>query len=299
MAQTHFFLLTSFFRFLAQLGKQQPARTNTMAVPSISTNLVWPLIVALPLYMTLGSNRYEAIFPGDWYDTAPRDVRNGWPSPLGLSLGLLAVAVGQIFVLIYFSLRRAGDLGELTAIQKEGPRPYNLKEGLTTHLAQPEGFIMLGAYLSVYWMLDLMPGSYYSFSGGINWLHVFAQLLITDFLQFVAHVLEHKVSAAFYRISHKPHHRFTNPRLFDAFDGSPADTICMILIPLLLTSRVVPANVWSYMTFGSLYANWLVLVHAEYTHVWDGVFRAVGFGTAGDHHVHHKLFVFNFGHLFM
>ena len=53
------------------------------------------------------------------------------------------------------------------------------------------------------------------------------------------------------------------------------------------------------MTFGTLYANWLVLVHAEYSHAWDGVFRAVGFGTAADHHVHHKLFVFNFGHLFM
>lgn len=25
----------------------------------------------------------------------------------------------------------------------------------------------------------------------------------------------------------------------------------------------------------------------------------VGFGTAADHHVHHKLFKYNFGHLFM
>ena len=266
---------------------------------SAATFLLWPLIVALPLFMTTGSNRYENIFPADWFDSAPRELRDGWPSPLGLSLGLLAVAVGQVFVLVYFSIRREGHLGTLTAIQKEGPRPYQLMEGIRTHLAQPEGFVMLGAYLCIYWMLDWMPSSYYSFSGGINWLHVFAQLLITDFLQFIAHLLEHRVSAAFYRASHKPHHRFTNPRLFDAFDGSPADTLCMILLPLLLTSRVVPANVWSYMTFGTLYANWLVLVHAEYSHAWDGVFRAVGFGTAADHHVHHKLFVFNFGHLFM
>ena len=34
----------------------------------------------------------------------------------------------------------------------------------------------------------------------------------------------------FYRKSHKPHHRFTNPKLFDAFNGSPADTFCMILV---------------------------------------------------------------------
>ena len=38
---------------------------------------------------------------------------------------------------------------------------------------------------------------------------------------------------------------------------------------------------------------------SEYSHPWDMAFRAVGFGTAADHHVHHKLFVFNYGHLFM
>ncbi|CAE8644698.1 unnamed protein product [Polarella glacialis] len=113
------------------------------------------------------------------------------------------------------------------------------------------------------------------------------------------HYGEHKISAWVYKMSHKPHHRFTNPRVFDAFDGSVTDTICMILVPMVITSRLVPANVWSYMTFGSLYANWLVLIHSEYTHPWDGIFRRLGFGTAADHHVHHRLFVFNYGHLFM
>lgn len=32
--------------------------------------------------------------------------------------------------------------------------------------------------------------------------------------------------------------------LFDAFDGSLVDTICMILIPLVIVARLVPANVW-------------------------------------------------------
>mmetsp|Transcript_77048 Transcript_77048/g.221351 ORF Transcript_77048/g.221351 Transcript_77048/m.221351 type:complete len:84 (+) Transcript_77048:244-495(+) len=53
------------------------------------------------------------------------------------------------------------------------------------------------------------------------------------------------------------------------------------------------------MAFGSLYANWLCLIHSEYHHPWDAVFRQIGFGTAADHHVHHKLFVKNYGHLFM
>jgi lathosterol oxidase len=53
------------------------------------------------------------------------------------------------------------------------------------------------------------------------------------------------------------------------------------------------------MAFGSLYANWLTLIHSEYSHPWDSTFRFLGFGTAADHHVHHKMFVFNYGHLFM
>lgn len=100
-------------------------------------------------------------------------------------------------------------------------------------------------------------------------------------------------------ISFCRHHRFTNPKLFDAFNGSPGDTFLMILIPLMVTARIVPANVWSYMTFGSLYANWLCLIHSEYKHAWDRAFSWLGLGTAADHHVHHKLFVYNFGHLFM
>jgi len=144
-----------------------------------------------------------------------------------------------------------------------------------------------------------MPSSYYSFNGGINWFKVVLQLLIQDCVQMLMHYLEHKASSAFYRASHKPHHRFTNPKLFDAFNGSVPDTFCMILIPLVITARLVNANVWEYMCFGSLYANWLTMIHSEYVHPWDKVFKYIGFGTAADHHIHHKLFVFNYGHLFM
>ena len=148
-------------------------------------------------------------------------------------------------------------------------------------------------------MLRLMPRSYYSCEGGIHWGHVAAQLLLQDLIQYLMHLGEHKLSSAFYRASHKPHHRFTNPRLFDAFNGSPTDTFLMILVPLVVTARLVDANVWTYMAFGSMYANWLTMIHAEYSHPWDNMFRKIGFGTSGDHHVHHKLFNYNFGHTFM
>ena len=254
-------------------------------ISTLLAYLVWPAIVTVPLVLTSG-NAYTSIFPSQWYDTKPRDfwynAGGEWPSPLGLSLGLLAVIVGQFFMLLYFCLRRAGALGSTTSIQKEGARPYDLIEGLTTHLAQPEGFVMLGGYLIGTWMFGLMPASYYSFDGGINWLHVALQLLLQDGIQYAMHMMEHKASPSLYQKSHKPHHRFTNPRLFDAFNGSPADTFLMILVPLIVTARLVDANVWSYMAFGSLYANWLTLIHSEYVHPWDIFFRYIGEGTTSD-----------------
>ena len=54
------------------------------------------------------------------------------------------------------------------------------------------------------------------------------------------------------------------------------DTFLMILVPLVLTARLINANVWSYMVFGSLYANWLTLIHSEYAHPWDRLFRFFG-----------------------
>jgi sterol desaturase/sphingolipid hydroxylase (fatty acid hydroxylase superfamily) len=262
--------------------------------------LVWPLIVTVPLVLTAipgpGSGlTYAELFPKSWYHY---DGLN--PKPLGLCLGILAVAVGQAFVLLYFYLHKHGFLGSLTAIQAKGAPQYEWSEGILTHLGQPEGFVLLGLYLSITWMFHLMPRSYYSFQGTIQWPETMACLILQDFFQFGMHRLEHVVSPWFYRMSHKPHHKFTNPRLFDAFNGSMTDTICMILIPLYCTAMIVRnANVWTYMAFGSLYANWLTMIHSEYAFPWDGLFRFLGLGTPGDHHVHHKFFKFNYGHLFM
>lgn len=263
---------------------------------------LWPAIISLPLALTW-NDFYKSVFPSAWYDVTPRDFWNVpkgvYPSPCGLTLGILAVIVGQVFVLLFFFMFKKGKFGKTHPVQKGGSPAYNIWEAMVTHLAQPEGFVMLGGYLISTWMFGLMPATYYSFAGGIKWGHVAAQLLIVDALQCVMHRLEHVVDPRFYQASHKPHHRFTNPKLFDAFNGSPADTFFMILVPLLITAHLVHTNVWSYMTFGSLYANWLCLIHSEFVLPWDGVFRALGLGTAADHHVHHKLFIYNYGHLFM
>lgn len=222
-----------------------------------------------------------------------------WPSPIGLSLGIASVALVQIFVVLpyYWLLRH---VFTLPFIQQKRSKA-NLKPfwpAILRHLSQPEGFLMLGAYLSGTWMYRVLPDSYYSFEGGVNMSHVLAQLLITDAAQTVMHMAEHELKH-FYRKSHKPHHFFTSPQLVDAFDGSFYDTLFMILVPLSITSHLVHCNVWSYMAFGTIYGNYLCLIHSEYALPWGRFFRRLGIGTAADHHVHHKLFNRNFGHLFM
>ena len=34
-------------------------------------------------------------------------------------------------------------------------------------------------------------------------------------------------------------------------------------------------------------------------HPWDPLFRCLGLGTAADHHVHHRTFIYNYGHTMM
>lgn len=303
-------------------SRPPPSETNMIksVLPWLGLS-VWPLMLFLPLLLNHSSqNHYSTIFPRSWYtihgqnwlnksieeggiwEWGSANMNSGKPirHPLGLSLGISAVAVGHLFLLIYFRLHQQQLLGRTTPIQRRGAVQYVYSEALKNHLAQPGGFVLLGLYLIFTWVFDMLPPSYYSFAGGIQYTRVALCLICQDFVQFVMHKIEHVAHPKVYRISHKPHHKFTNPKLFDAFDGSVPDTAIMILFPLFVTAHVVrDCNVWTYMAFGSSYANWLTLIHSEVTFPWEPAFRLVGLGTAADHHVHHKFFKYNFGHLFM
>jgi sterol desaturase/sphingolipid hydroxylase (fatty acid hydroxylase superfamily) len=211
---------------------------------------------------------------------------------IGLCLGISSVLIGQISTITYYV-----QYSHKQTVQQKEPRIYPLWETILKHFAELEGIVLLAAYLSTTWYIGWMPLSYYYFSGGISWIDVLSQLLVQDFLQYIMHRFEHHCSTI-YKYIHKPHHRFTNPILFDAFQGSCGDTIFMILIPLFITSRIVHTNGLSYMTFGTIYANWLTLIHSEYIHSWDTIFSQIGFGTPMNHHIHHKLYKYNYGHLF-
>uniref|UniRef100_A0A6U2C440 Fatty acid hydroxylase domain-containing protein n=1 Tax=Hemiselmis andersenii TaxID=464988 RepID=A0A6U2C440_HEMAN len=234
--------------------------------------------------------------------TAPA-VQGGWPDPTGLCCGIFAVICGQCLVIAYhFWHVHNANAKRIQKPKGKEPPPDTRKtfwQDCLVHLSQPEGFILLGGYLVGTWMFNLLPATYYTWDGGVNLLHVFMQLACQDCIQTVMHMGEHKISPKLYQQSHKPHHRFLDPKVFDAFNGSVADTVCMILIPLYVTANVVHCNVWSYMAFGATYSSWLTLIHSEITHPWDPLFRRLGLGTAGDHHVHHRCFVYNYGHLFM
>ena len=43
----------------------------------------------------------------------------------------------------------------------------------------------------------------------------------------------------------------------------------------------------------------LTLLHSEYEHPFDFLFRMIGIGTARDHNIHHRLQKYNYGHMFM
>ena len=121
---------------------------------------LWCSLIFIPLFFTY-NNKYKELFPIEWYDEKPTSYyphdMNNLPSPVGLILGLLAVTIGQICVLIYFYIKRQGYLNDLKCIQNCGVPKYDWSEGISTHLAQPEGFVLLGSYLISTWMLGLMP----------------------------------------------------------------------------------------------------------------------------------------------
>jgi sterol desaturase/sphingolipid hydroxylase (fatty acid hydroxylase superfamily) len=147
------------------------------------------------------------------------------------------------------------------------------------HLKEPGSFLMMIAYLSFVWMLSLLPASYYD-AGPLVWWHVAAQFVVVDIFTTIAHLVEHNWVALYIR-SHKMHHRFTNPKLYVAFNGSPLDTMTLILIPLFLTHHVCNfVNNNGLAAFGTLYAAQFTMIHCEYRHPWDTLFEMLGIGTA-------------------
>eukprot|EP00457_Paulinella_chromatophora_P012272 gb/GEZN01012471.1/.p1 GENE.gb/GEZN01012471.1/~~gb/GEZN01012471.1/.p1 ORF type:complete len:294 (+),score=26.33 gb/GEZN01012471.1/:135-1016(+) len=221
----------------------------------------------------------------------------GWPSPVGLGLGILFVAIFQIIGVVYYYLRQVR-WGPVQSIQIRAPK-VNFYEDVITHATRLEAFVMLVSYLSFTWMFRIMPPSYYDLQAPINWLTVFMQLASVDWWTYVIHRIEHHFKWIYVH-SHKSHHRFVIPKMLNAFTGSLADTSLLILIPLIVTTRCVPwAHCWDYIAFGTIYSFDFLIIHCEFRNPWDPLFEVLGVGTASHHNVHHAILNKNYGHLFM
>ena len=207
---------------------------------------------------------------------------------LGLFLGIGLNILSQLFTISYYYFFR-----KTPVIQDIRPS-YQFKKECIGYIMRSESFTVIIPYLILTWSCNLLPLSYYDILAPINWLHILAQLIIVDFLMFMIHIIEHRF---LYKI-HKPHHHQTNPILFNAFQGHILDTCALIIIPLFITSQIVPANTWSYIIFGIIFSNHLLLIHSEYSHPFDPILHSIGIMTARDHNIHHSHFKYNFGHFF-
>ena len=154
-------LIENFFPVLDRGGENKPVNPikTTIPPPSLPTTLsflrgilscsLWPLLVSLPLSLTalepevnpLHHEHFSQRFDAMWRAEGRFD---GYPNPLGLSLGICAVAVGQLFAIAY----QFAHFNKTPLIQKK-PKPYKFGEGVVTHLSQPEGFGLMVGYLAL------------------------------------------------------------------------------------------------------------------------------------------------------
>lgn len=237
-------------------------------------------------------------------------VRQGMPFPnaVGLMTGITSVAIGQVLIILYHYVRSEVMFKNENATATSGKdntiqlkpimyHPLGFFYEVKGHFARPEAFVMLGTYLSATWMLNLMPESYYDWDGAVDWKMVLLKLLFVDILTYSNHLTEHRVPAI-YKHGHKPHHKFKNPQIFDAFNGSNLDTLVLIVFPLFTGAQLFNLNNWSYVVFGTVYASYLMMIHSEFPHGYDAFLRTLGVYVAEDHHVHHAQFTFNYSHFF-
>lgn len=201
-----------------------------------------------------------------------------------LLLGFYSVMYGQTIIIIYDIIYHKNTT--------------NIFNKIVKHFLNIEGFTLLAGYLSLLWLNDLFPESYYSSKGIISLYKLGVMLLLQDFMQYWMHRLEHKYSNI-YKLTHSKHHLHIHPTMYDSFSGSIGDTIFMILIPLTITTQIIKCNLWTFIAFGTIYSNTLTLIHSAEKHNWEDCFRYFGIGTSMDHQIHHKYLKYNYGHIFM
>ena len=249
-------------------------------------------------YFSLGISSSSILFGICVFLKRLSNFNNSFPSSLGLLTGLGCVISGQIIVLIYHYICKIIEKFDDSILIQNNKVCNNFEKNIIRHFRSREIFLLL-FYLTFTWMFKLIPSTYYIMDNmKTNWEQVLQQLILVDFLMYTTHIAEHYFYNTSHNTSHNTHHTWTNPIIFNAFNASIKDVIVLIIFPLYITANLIHTNTWTYMAFGTIYSSYLMLIHSEYKHPWDNLFRWVGIGTGSDHHIHHLKFKWNFGHFF-
>ena len=245
-------------------------------------------------YFSLAISSSSILFGACMFLKRLSNFDHSYPPSLGLFTGIGAIFTGQITLLIYHYICKFLIKFDNSILIQNNKVETNFKKDIIKHFKSHEISLLL-FYLTFTWMFKLIPPTYYLMNNTTtNWIQVLQQLILIDFLMYVNHISEHY----FYNTSHKNHHTWANPIIFNAYNASVKDVIVLIVFPLYITTNLIHTNTWTYMTFGTIYSSYLMLIHSEYRHPWDNLFRSIGIGTGSDHHVHHLKFKWNFGHFF-
>lgn len=192
----------------------------------------------------------------------------------GLICGLFTTSISQVSIFFYSNLKI---------------------NDLLNHVLVFEGIPLSYLFLISYWTSGYLPASYYDLDLTFKFVDFIGMLLLQDFLQYVSHVIAHKLRLKY----HWPHHKATTPNVLDAFKGSVLDTSLMVLLPMFFTLQVFHTNCLTLQIFGSFYSSYLILIHADYEHPWEKYLEKIGFATSKDHRLHHQKRNVNFGHVFI
>jgi len=129
----------------------------------------------------------QVVYVGHFLATTPIN----WQEPTGLLWGLFLTGVGQVAIVIYHWTRHF--LGWFPSELHQPNRPPSKEQSFLMqaigHFAKPSAFALMGAYLSVTYLLGYMPDSYYDLDAKVNWMHVVAQLAIADLITIVNHLV--------------------------------------------------------------------------------------------------------------
>lgn len=204
----------------------------------------------------------------------------------------------------FFMLGR-NDVQKMRQLPQDVPKPEH-RYNWSTALGRPEGISAVVAYIGMLIVLgpvtdvfDVVPYAIKDLTPTLKPLVLAAYFLVFDLLMWCIHFCQH-YWPWLYHHTHDQHHLIKSPTIVVALTGYLPDTCLLIILPFHLTQVLVPCgNFVTVFAFASLSLWHLHMIHSEFQHPWDPLFRRLGLVTTHDHHGHHLRPKKNLAHFFV